>query len=523
MSEYNISKNSDKGIGRLVLSKRNLYKIPINGKLVNARKCNLLSENSDDVLIQTNKEFSTKDIYIKFNKTTQQIEQILGTVSEPEDDLNIFHHLYTKDWMSNSKYNKLWEDMGFNPEHDVIQGYSSRLEYNRQVITVDPLGSVDLDDGFSFRSDEEYYYLDIHIADPISYFDFSNPIMIEIFKEFINRINTCYIPNTKGSNLPIHLLPENVVKYVSLLETTDEIKTRRAVSFLFIINKEINFLTYQVKYTELTNIVNKTYEQFDEEINTQHEQKQELVNLVNSMIRNLGLRYKEISLGEDISHKMIEIFMIWVNFYAGHNMQHNKINESMIVRAQEKKDLPDDLDKIPEYCLNFLNYSANYKIIKNDESLAHYSLGISNYCHVSSPMRRVIDMLNHLLMYETNNSLNLSEFIKANIDIELINEKIKLQKKISNAYELVKILKINRTFKAFVLDIIRKEDIIYGLLILSANIIIDGEEKLFKKMVNVEIPKTHDHIEKYSEFEVELHYNAVNFKTSKFPFYIRIL
>ncbi len=132
-------------------------------------------------------------------------------------------------------------------------------------------------------------------------------------------------------------------------------------------------------------------------------------------------------------------------------------------------------------------------------------------------------MLNHLLMYETNNSLNLSEFIKANIDIELINEKIKLQKKISNAYELVKILKINRTFKAFVLDIIRKEDIIYGLLILSANIIIDGEEKLFKKMVNVEIPKTHDHIEKYSEFEVELHYNAVNFKTSKFPFYIRIL
>ncbi len=510
-----------KSIGRLVLSKRNLYKIPLNGKLVNARKCNILSENSDDILIQTNKEFSTKDLYIKFNKADQQIEQILGIVSEPEDDLNIFHHLYTKDWMSNTKYNKLWEEMGFNHEHNTEY---VRTEYGRQVITIDPLGSVDLDDGFSFRSDENEYYLDIHIADPISYFDFSNPIMIQIFKEFIKRINTCYIPNSKGSGLPIHLLPENVVKHVSLLETTEEIPTRRALSFLFTINKEINLVTYRVEYTNLTNIVNKTYEEFDEEINIQSEKKQELVNLVNTMIKNLGLRYKEINSSDDISHKMIEIFMIWVNYYAGQYMEQNKINENIIVRTQEKKDLPDDLDRIPEYCLNFLNYSANYKIIKNDESLEHYSLGISNYCHISSPMRRVIDMLNHLLMYDKEYiNFNPVEFIKENVDIELINEKIRYEKKISNAYELVKIQKTNRLFKAFVLDIIKKEDIIYGLLILSTTIVVDGVETLFRKMVNVEIPKTHENTEKYQEYDIELHYNSINFKTSKFPFSIRIL
>jgi exoribonuclease R len=138
--------------------------------------------------------------------------------------------------------------MGFNPSF----GSLNRIEYVKQVITIDPLGSIDLDDGFSFSSDEINYYLDIHIADPVSYFDFSNPLMIQIFKEFITRINTCYIPNSKGSNHAIHLLPEHVVKYVSLLETNEEFTNRRALTFHFTINKVTNVISYQLQYTKLS-------------------------------------------------------------------------------------------------------------------------------------------------------------------------------------------------------------------------------------------------------------------------------
>lgn len=511
-------------IGRLVLSSRNLYKVQSKEKLVNARKCYILSSNTDDILVQTTKEFNPKDIYVKLYLNEEsdiiQINQILGTIGNHEDDLNIFHHIYTKDWMSNSKYKKLWDEYEFDPSI----GSTNRYEYTKQVITIDPLGSVDLDDGFTFNSDESNYYLDIHIADPLSYFDFSNPIMTEIFKEFINRINTCYIPDSKGSNHAIHLLPEHIVKHVSLLETTQEIPKRRAVSFLFTINKETNSVTFQLKYTNLSNIVNKIYEQFDIEINNSSQiyKKQELVNLVNSLIINLDLRYKQIDISEDISHKMIEIFMILVNDYVSVCLEES--SGFMIVRAQDKKDLPEDFEKVPEYCLNFLNYSANYQIINSNELVTHYALNLTNYCHISSPMRRVIDMLNHMLLRGCSiNGLDIEKFIKENVDINLINEKIKYQKKISNAYELVKIIKINKNFRACALEIKKRDDMTYGLLVLRAKIIINGEETDFKKMINVEIPKTHENIEKYQEFDVELYYNSIIYKTSKFPFSIKIL
>ena len=152
-------------IGRLVLSSRNLYKIPnSNNKLVIGKKCHILSENLDDILVQTNREFSTKDVYIKLNGL-KQIEQILGEVGNPDDDLNIYHYLYTKNWLSNKKYLDLWKKYSFDPDFDLVINHkkTERIEYNHPVITIDPVGSIDLDDGFTFRVDEQNYYLDIHI------------------------------------------------------------------------------------------------------------------------------------------------------------------------------------------------------------------------------------------------------------------------------------------------------------------------------------------------------------------------
>ncbi len=129
-------------IGRLALSSRNLYKIPKDGKMVSARKCYILSENSDDILVPTNKDFNTKDIYVLIDKNTNTIKEVYGTVGDPIDDLNIYHHMYTLNWISNKKYLELWKKYDFNPEYDIVK----RVDYYRQVITIDPLGSVDLDD-----------------------------------------------------------------------------------------------------------------------------------------------------------------------------------------------------------------------------------------------------------------------------------------------------------------------------------------------------------------------------------------
>lgn len=513
-------------IGRLVLSSRNLYKIPnTNNKLVIGKKCHILSENSDDILVQTNRGFSTKDVYVKLNGFgLNQIEQILGEVGNPDDDLNIYHHIYTKNWLSNKKYLDLWKKYNFNPDFDLVLNHknSIRNEYNEQVITIDPVGSIDLDDGFTFRFDEQNYYLDIHIADPVSYFDLTKESMREIFMEFINRINTCYIPNTSGSNKPVHLLPEFVVNYVSLLEINESssYNFRRAISFCFQINKISKEIKFDLIFTKLTNIKNKTYEDFDLEINLSKNQllKKSLVELSNVLIESMGmdLKYDLVKLEEDISHKMIEIFMIWTNYYSGIYLQSN--SKMMIARKQEEKDLPeklnDNLNLIPDNCKQFLNYSATYTIVVTENNSApapvtHYCLGINNYCHVSSPMRRLIDMLNHLLIYDY--SLDIIQ----TVNIEKINNEIKIQKKLSNSYDLISYLKSNNKFKAFVMDLNPLENKTNALLVIT--------DSNLKKMINIELPSNIEKVKLYDLIDIEVYYNSNNFKSNKIPFSIKII
>jgi ribonuclease R len=436
-----------------------------------------------------------------------------------EDDLNIYHYLYIKDWLSNKKYMDLWKEYNFSTFLSFDLAHGNRVGYNKQVITIDPLGSIDLDDGFSFDSDDFNYYLDIHISDPVSYFDFENSSMVKIFDEFVNRINTCYIPNSSGSNKPVHLLPENVVEYISLLEPNEKIRVRRAISFCFKINKETNQVDWSIIFTNLTNIKNHTYEDFDRKINEPGESanKLDLVNLTNTMIKLLDLKYSLINLDADISHKMIEIFMIWTNYYCGKYLKLN--SELMVVRAQEQKDLPEgiDLARIPEYCRTFLNYSANYELVDNkinqELSLNHYSLGINNYSHTTSPMRRIIDMINHLQIHSCSNQIDRIK----QIDINMINEKIKIQKRISNSYDLINYIKISNKFKAFVMDLKQLETKTNALLIITTT---TGN---FKKMINVELPENIIPINKYDLIDIEVYYNSNNFKSNKYPFSIKII
>ena len=86
-------------IGRLILSSRNTYKI--SGKP--AKQCNILSENIDDILINTSKDFNVRDNYVLIDINKKQLVDNYGIIGNQNDDLNIFHYMHTYFWSSNSK------------------------------------------------------------------------------------------------------------------------------------------------------------------------------------------------------------------------------------------------------------------------------------------------------------------------------------------------------------------------------------------------------------------------------------
>lgn len=619
-------------IGRLVLSDRNIYKIKSGTKQVSARKCNVISGSNQDILIKTSKEFSPRDEYIKFDPKSNSIIDGLGQVGTDNADLDIYYHLFTNNWMSSSKYMKLWEEYidecieinwdlantiqfpnlirktknglnglnGLNGESGKSwesweSGLSGekmvRTEYKNKVITIDPDKSIDLDDGFSFVSNEMDFQLDIHIADPVSWFNFDNPKFKQIFNEITSRLQSCYISRSNkteqteqagqsnkkeqtGQSNPTHLLPANIVNLFSLLEikSSSSIKSRRALSFCFKISKDTKqIVEFELKPTNLTNIDNYSYDAYDKFINSQFNTgscsesgsgsgsgsnsgsgsgiKTELVELTNMLVDIIGLNrqaYPLLTCADNISHSMIEIFMILTNWWGGNYLQ-NILKSNPIFRVQNASDLGSDFNigHVPEYARPFLSVSANYvrSIYKGDgegegegegdgdgkedgkettmetkNQYIHHSLGISNYAHLSSPMRRFIDMINHLGFY--NQTLDMS------FNLEQINTRIKLQKKISNAWNLLKFIKSNpksNKFKACIFDWIKndKSGKIMSLIVLH----LQTETDKFISIVNVELPQIDKtaNLFKYMELDVELYYNSNNFKSSKFPFSIKII
>jgi hypothetical protein len=204
--------------------------------------------------------------------------------------------------------------------------------------------------------------------------------------------------------------------------------------------------------------------------------------------------------------------MIWVNYISG-----NKYSD-FIVRTQEKPETEIDFSSIPDILRNLLNFSANYQFKDGDlQKNYHYSLNLYNYSHVSSPMRRFIDMYNHLIIHNyTTDELNS---LLDRDSINIICDKLKYQKRIANAFELLKILKINNDFKACVLEI---KDQDTNLVLLG----LFNEEFDTKKIILTKLPIKLDCDKKVKLFDIlniKLNYNSTLFKNHIFPFSITLL
>jgi hypothetical protein len=126
-------------------------------------------------------------------------------------------------------------------------------------------------------------------------------------------------------------------------------------------------------------------------------------------------------------------------------------------------------------------------------------------------------MYNHLIIHNY-----ATDELKSLLDIDSINiicDKLKYQKRIANAFELLKLLKINNDFKACVLEI---KDQDTNLVLLG----LFNEEFDTKKIILTKLPIKLDCTNKIKLFDIlniKLNYNSTLFKNHIFPFSITLL
>ena len=130
-------------------------------------------------------------------------------------------------------------------------------------------------------------------------------------------------------------------------------------------------------------------------------------------------------------------------------------------------------------------------------------------------MRRLVDMINHLLLHNIDINSEIYDKLVKLIDIDKINSRLKKYKKISNAYDIITHLKITNRFCACVFNILKSNKVL---------LVLYDELNNFKKIIKVVIPLEYcEKLEQFDELNIELFYDPYKFKSKSLPFSIKII
>ena len=350
----------------------------------------------------------------------------LKTKNENENEkLNIFQKNFDFDILP--KYGKkrdlikdryLVENNKYPHKYTIPSSYRKSFD-NIPVYSIDPEGCKDADDAFSIWVDSwGKLTLAIHIADPTSYIDLES----DLWKDIKDRVLTHYPSNTE----PIHMMPDEILQLSSLMENSKGTK-KNAISIITEISKD----TYQpigmvsIEFTTIN--VSRENALTYQEASRQLEENNRITEVLvcglkisealkkTRSSKTIGVKLNELEntrliyrndkvyfhIDDEsviIMKQMIAEFAIFANSFVGNYLKHNLGNigifrtcdtNSWIKQVDSKVTGRELMNQIIDNGI-----SANYL----SSVLSHDLVGMPEYCHFTSPIRRLSDCVCHYLV-----------------------------------------------------------------------------------------------------------------------------
>ncbi len=257
------------------------------------------------------------------------------------------------------------------------------------ILTIDPLNSQDFDDGFSLIDiDNNTKMLSIYISNVTIWMD-----VLNLWSSFSRRISTIYLPDKKRPMLPTILsdclcsLQQNVKRVAFVMDMYIKEGTVCDIKYCNAIIK--------VKH-------NYTYEDPNLLSDIRYHQTLEVA-------QELSRKYKYINNVRN-SHELICYFMILMNYHCATKLIQYKTGIFRSTIMKRDFSVPETL---PEDVAKFIKIwnSATGQYIDASEiaDTRHQLLDVEAYIHISSPIRRLVDLLNMIKFQESLNIVKLSE------------------------------------------------------------------------------------------------------------------
>jgi exoribonuclease R len=334
-----------------------------------------------------------------------------------------------------------------------IQDRTDQKMWN--IITIDPPKSQDFDDGFSIvQLENGIQQLSIYISNVTIWMD-----VLNLWDSFSRRISTIYLPDKKRPMLPTILsdclcsLQENVTRIAFAMD-------------VFIKNNEI----IDIKYANCCIKVTKNYCYEEPKLLAS-----KYYHHILETTQELSIKNKYINNVRN-SHDVVCYLMIFMNYHSAKELikYRTGIFRSTIIKKEFS--VP---ETIPEEVGKFIKIwnSAAGQYIDGSEIVdtRHEALDMDAYIHVTSPIRRLVDLLNMIKLQRVIGIIELSENVEKFYDkwlgdIEYINVTMRSIRKVQCDCTLLDLCHNNpevmeKEYDGYLFDKISRNDGLYQFVV----------------------------------------------------------
>lgn len=317
-------------------------------------------------------------------------------------------------------------------ENEMIESIQKKYiienRLNQSIISIDPQHCKDIDDAISYKYDEniETHIISIYISNVSIWMDY-----LDLWNSFANRVSTIYLPDRKRPMLPT-LLSDNLCSLI---------QGHKRIAFTLDLYIKNDIIVDTKICNSLINVErNYFYKDKDLNFNINYQ------NIFN-VISRIHFKYNYIDTIYD-SHDLIAYLMVLMNKILADKLLEYKNGIFRTLKMNQEfepsyLDIPRDMKKF----LRSWNSSGGFyiKYSKTMNQSCHDLLKLDGYVHITSPIRRLADLLNIMQIQEnmnlcqiSENGLNFLEKWSSNEMIDYMNTTMRSVRKVQNSCLMIK-------------------------------------------------------------------------------------
>ena len=452
------------------------------------------------------KAYKNKYIVFKFKSWNSSEKHPIGQIVNVLGDVDHLDNFYEYQLYCKSLYasiqnitkkalKKLKQKTETEYIESILEKYNLIDHRDKNIFSIDPEKSRDFDDAFCVENiDENTDKISIYISNVSFWMD-----ILDLWDSLNQRITTIYLPDRKRPMLPTVLsdalcsLTENDIRFAFTLEIIVSKETNQIISHEF--HNTVIKLTRNLRY--------------DTEEQENHKDYKYLFNIVKKMNRR-QFRYMD---SIDTSHDVVAYLMITMNYISAKELENFKAGIFRSAKLREHEQLPEHITpEIKKFVKNWNSFGSQYNKFENMSE--HAILDFDAYVHITSPIRRLVDLLNIMVLQEKLGLNKMSEdgakfyyYWTSKGNLDYINTTMRSIRKVQNDCNLLDLCSKNdkifdNTFKGFVFDKIIRNDALYQYMVYLPEI----------NMVNRYTSRFNRNNHTMQEFKIYLFQDEVNLK-----------